>query len=208
MFPRWLSWLVLGGLGYLLILGHSHTPQTPLAPVVPAVSTLAATTPTANETATPAPTHSALNDTLDLEHWKRAINPGYAEQHQCGLDTVAKSDTLPAKLIEDTPGNGPAAECGDSIDLALTVWDSHGTSAYHTDSITLALGSRTVAQGLDAGLVGIKPGGTRLLLLPPAALTHAKKSDAPKALLKALGQDRLVVVQVTRLSSTAEAPTP
>lgn len=65
--------------------------------------------------------------------------------------------------------------------------------------LPLALGSRAIASGLDAGLVGIKPGGVRTLVLPPNAPDASTAATTDKRLLAALPTSKFAVVIVTRL---------
>ena len=65
--------------------------------------------------------------------------------------------------------------------------------------LPLALGSRELAAGFDYGLIGIKPGGERLLVLPPYALVRNAKAKGNAAALKALPVGKLALVTVKRV---------
>lgn len=184
MFPRWLSWLFLGVMAYM-IYASSQPRQA-------AESTNNNPVPAINEK-----TYPALAEMMDGERWKRKINPDYAAKNNCELDKP-NADTLALKVIEDVAGEGEGAVCGETIAIKLTVWAANGTSAY-SDEFPLALGAREVAAGLDVGLLGIKPNGTRTLVLAPNALAKAKNSKPPEALLKAMPATKLAVITVTRL---------
>jgi FKBP-type peptidyl-prolyl cis-trans isomerase (trigger factor) len=95
-------------------------------------------------------------------------------------------------------GEGAGAACGDIITIHLTVWNAAGGKAYDGE-LPLAIGSRELAAGLDAGLIGIRPGGERTLMLPPSALVRGKATKVPAAALKALPQGKLAVVSVKRV---------
>lgn len=70
-----------------------------------------------------------------------------------------------------TPTTGPQAKAGDTIAV-------HYTGTLHTDGtqfdssaggnpITFTLGAGQVIQGWDQGLLGMRPGGKRTLVIPP-----------------------------------------
>jgi hypothetical protein len=198
MFPRWLSWLVLAVLAYLVVVGtrasHERVP-----------SAVAVTQPSvAAEQSSPTPDLESLPPALaqaaDVQRWKRAINPDYAARTQCVLVAPAEQEAkqLLWKVTQDTPGSGAAATCGETIPMKFTVWNVKGTPAYVGEH-AFALGAREVAAGLDAALVGIRVGGVRTVILAPEALLRDKKSTASKALLNAIGSGRVVIVTVERL---------
>jgi hypothetical protein len=182
MFPRWLSWLFVAFIVYLLYLG-ARAPHEAAAPVSTQVVSLPRPSPT-------------LAATFDPERWKRTINPDYAAKTTCdGAEKFTGGPGL--KILEDRSGVGKPASCGDTIAVQLTVWNAQGAKAYD-GAFDLPLGAQALAAGLDGALVGIRPGGTRTVLLPPGALAHAKKTTVPKAALAAFAQKRMVVVTVTR----------
>ncbi|MFZ4540838.1 MAG: FKBP-type peptidyl-prolyl cis-trans isomerase [Rickettsiales bacterium] len=182
MFPRWLSWLFLFALGYMVInasnLGRQAGPTAANAPVI-------------NEKDYP-----GLAQMTDVEGWKRAIDPDYAATKNCTLDRGASS-SLALRMIEDVAGSGAGAQCGQTITIALTVWNSTGEAAYKAE-LPLALGSRNLASGLDFGLLGMKVGGERTLLLPPAAMTRGKPVKGLEAATKALPPGKMAIVTVKR----------
>ncbi len=189
MLPRWMKWLFVGFLAYLVFVG-SRLPQTaqPVQPVQPAMEMPAITRKD----------YPVLANALDMDHWRRGINPDAVAQDHCGFDNVPRPAQLGMKVIDDTAGSGNGAACGETVSLHLTVWGTGGTPAY-TGNKVLTLGAGEITHGLDAGLVGIRPGGTRTLVLPPAALRRAKTARAPDALLAALPGNRLAIVTVERL---------
>lgn len=210
MFPRWLSWLIFLALGYLIIQGNrAQRPELPTAlpPQQEQVATAPITEPkpatpelpnTAGVTTTP--TTRTISEVTDMERWKRALNPDYAARSQCELKARSSDKpTLLWKVTEEVAGAGAGAKCTESIPVKLTVWNAKGEVAYAAEQLTFTLGTRDVAAGLDAALVGIKAGGSRTVVMGPEALVRNKKSDAPKALLNAIGTGRVVVVTVERL---------
>ena len=176
MFPRWLSWLIFLVLGYLVFSATQvNRPVQPTKPVVPAITQ------------------------ANFERWKRTINPDYAARMNCTLDTPKDAHALLFNVTETAAGAGTDAACGDTITIHLTIWGNTGEKAYDAD-VPLALGSRGLAAGLDNGLIGMKPGAERLLVLPPYALVRNKTTKMNAAALKALPANKLAVVTVKRLT--------
>lgn len=83
--------------------------------------------------------------------------------------------TLPTELtITDTAvGTGPVAESGKMVTVQYVGMLPDGTvfdaSRNHGDAgFTFALGAGQVIKGWDQGVAGMKVGGTRRLIIPPA----------------------------------------
>ncbi|MGH7111796.1 MAG: FKBP-type peptidyl-prolyl cis-trans isomerase [Stellaceae bacterium] len=86
--------------------------------------------------------------------------------------------TLPGGLqYTDTRiGTGPAAKPGDTLVMQYTGWlDDHGkkgrkfdSSRDHGEPFTFTLGAHQVIPGWDEGIAGMKAGGERTLIIPPA----------------------------------------
>lgn len=196
MFPRWLSWLVVLGLIYIIIQGN-RVAHAPLPSAVPVQPQQEATVSTEAKKADAA--FVAIGEATDMEHWKKAINPDYAKRAQCELKApVSDKPILLWKVTEEAPGSGTAAKCTDTITVNLTVWNARGETGYQGET-KLTLGSREVAAGLDAALVGIRPGGSRTVILSGAALDRDKKSPAAKPLLNAIGAGHVTIVTVERI---------
>lgn len=193
MLPRYFSWLFIATLAYLVYaVSPARGPQNTTPNTAPSE---------AEATATRFPTLTAATD---LERWRRAINPDYAATHDCTSPPI-DAKRLPMNIIDLQPGGGEGAACGSTIQIGLTLWDSTGSMRYE-GSLALPLGEHAVAAGLDAALMGLKPGGERLIVLPPEAQQRMAKSHAPAALLAALPTGKaakLVIVKVKRLEDSA-----
>jgi len=96
----------------------------------------------------------------------------------CTETTTGPSSTQPFSRIDLTPGTGDAAATGDTLTVDYTGWiydpsqpDHKGlqfdTSIGKTPFV-FTLGTGSVIQGWDQGLVGMKVGGVRQLVIPPS----------------------------------------
>jgi FKBP-type peptidyl-prolyl cis-trans isomerase FkpA len=69
-------------------------------------------------------------------------------------------------------GSGIAATAGKTLKIQYTLWLGDGTridsSADHGNSFTFTLGKGVVIKGLDEGLAGMRVGGVRWVIVPPA----------------------------------------
>jgi FKBP-type peptidyl-prolyl cis-trans isomerase FkpA len=96
----------------------------------------------------------------------------------CTHDTTGPSSTQPFSVVDLTPGTGTAAAANLNLTVDYTGWlydpskvDSKGlvfdTSIGKTP-FTFTLGAGQVIAGWDQGLVGMKVGGVRRLVVPPS----------------------------------------
>lgn len=183
-FPRWLSWMFVAVLVYMIYAARSV--ETISRPLVQPI----------NEQ-----TYPALAEATDLERWKRAINPDYAAVMNCTVDAPKQNNAAPLVIVDEQMGEGEATVCGERYAFELTVWDAKGVQQFK-GKVELALGSRDLSSGLDKGLVGIKSGGIRLLVLPAYARVHAKSKPDQEAIIrlrKLLQGEALAVVRAKRI---------
>jgi peptidylprolyl isomerase len=109
-----------------------------------------------------------------------------------GTDTKTKpkipkpSGSPPKQLtvVDIVKGKGAAAKSGDQItvDYAGDSWSNgqeFDASWNRHQTFPLTLGQGQVIQGWDQGLVGIKPGGRRMLVIPPG-LGYGASGSPPK----------------------------
>jgi FKBP-type peptidyl-prolyl cis-trans isomerase FkpA len=96
----------------------------------------------------------------------------------CTHDTTGPSSTQPFSVVDLTPGTGAAAANNLNLTVDYTGWlfdpskvDRKGlvfdTSIGKTP-FTFTLGTGEVIQGWDKGLLGMKVGGVRRLVIPPS----------------------------------------
>ena len=87
---------------------------------------------------------------------------------------LAASLALAAELgIEDlVDGTGPTAQAGDTVEVNYTGWleatgEKFDSSLDRNQMFVFPLGVGQVIRGWDEGLVGMRVGGKRRLLIPP-----------------------------------------
>lgn len=94
----------------------------------------------------------------------------------CGKDTPtgpSPTTSAPYSQTDLVVGTGATAANGNNITVAYTGWlhDSSKTAAkgaqFDSGSITFVLGTGRVIRGWDQGLVGMRVGGQRRLVIPP-----------------------------------------
>lgn len=150
-FPRWLSWVVLLGLAWVLYVGNTRAPAPAPKPVDAPVA------------ATPAePKHyKELDALLDGERWKKAIYPDYqSPDAPCRAD-APKDGALDNYAIVLAAGEGNGAQCGEAVDLTITRRVENGSAQKSVD-VSLTLGEQ---KALDPLLVDLRVGEQRLLIV-------------------------------------------
>jgi len=92
--------------------------------------------------------------------------------------TTENSDQL--QIVDESVGTGATAETGDTVTVnyvgSLTDGTVFDASANHgTAGFTFNLGAGQVIKGWDQGIVGMKEGGKRKLVIP-AALAYGEQA--------------------------------
>ena len=191
---RILSWIIFILFLYLIVAGE-HKRQPLQVPSPTQNSTPAASPAPAASTAGPITT---LREMTDAERWKRALNPDYAAKFNCSISrSKTEPETLFWQVAEEKTGTGAPARCAEEIPVILTLWSNKGTVAYRAEQ-TLTLGTHEIASGLDAALIGIRPGAARTIVLGPDAQTHHPSATLPKPVAAALGKGHIAVFTVER----------
>ncbi len=112
-----------------------------------------------------------------------------ADTQTTSTTTSSPTTTMPPKPVtqlmmkDDVVGTGAVAAPGDSVTVnyvgALTDGKVFDASANHgTTGFTFTLGAGQVIKGWDEGIVGMKVGGKRTLIIP-ATLAYGAQSPAP-----------------------------
>jgi len=90
------------------------------------------------------------------------------------LSGPAATQPLPTTLTvtDEVVGTGAEAKAGDTVEMNYVGTLPNGTvfdaSAKHGQSFTFKLGAGQVIAGWDQGIVGMKEGGKRKLIIPPS----------------------------------------
>ncbi len=88
------------------------------------------------------------------------------------------------QYIDVQAGCGPAAKSGSSVSVQYTGWLQKTGKKFDSSwdrgaqAITLVLGQGKVIKGFDEGLLGMKQGGSRRIIIP-AALAYGKTGSPP-----------------------------
>jgi peptidylprolyl isomerase len=90
------------------------------------------------------------------------------------------------KYIDLKVGTGPAVKSGDTLTVNYSGWLANGTEFdssvdpkfQHVQTFSVAIGQGQVIAGWDKGLIGMKAGGSRRLLIPPD-LGYGKAGSPP-----------------------------
>ena len=107
---------------------------------------------------------------------------------------------------DQTVGQGAAAQPGDTVTVNYTGKLDNGTvfdTSVGRQPITFVLGAGQVIPGWDQGLVGMKVGGTRTLIIPPS-LAYGAQGIGPIPPNATLTFD-VQLVSVTPATSTPAA---
>jgi hypothetical protein len=150
-FPRWMTWLFLLFLGYILMVGNFRAPA-------PEPERAAPTQPASNAPAAEK-SYPALIAATDGERWKKAIYPDYENPDDACRPAPVGEGELPPHAILMKEGEGEGAACGDTIGLTLVRWGNDGKAGKPV-ALALTLGEQG---GFDALLRGMRVGEERLL---------------------------------------------
>lgn len=88
-----------------------------------------------------------------------------------GVDLSASTKLPSGMYIRDiSQGMDPAATNGTTVLMKYTGWLANGTQfdSNQTSGFRFSLGAGEVIRGWDLGVPGMKTGGTRQLIIPPA----------------------------------------
>lgn len=109
--------------------------------------------------------------------------------------------TLSFRAMALNEGTGEEARCGDKVKIHLVLWGPDGTMLYssmrdnHQSPLPITLGGSEIFYGIDRGVLGMRTGGGRSLVIPPAYL-QTSGGDTYKILEKLPG-DAIVLADVT-----------
>jgi FKBP-type peptidyl-prolyl cis-trans isomerase len=108
---------------------------------------------------------------------------------------------MPYRIAEVGGGNGAVLVCGEQAHLRIKLWDLSGKLLYSNvkdkESLAITTGKSEVMLGLEQGVLGMREGGTRLLIIPPAF--QKTMSGAASKFALPLPKDQTVMVEVEAL---------
>lgn len=128
---------------------------------------------------------------------------------QYRVELLSLSPTLPVGMVsfraaEITIGRGSQVLCGDMIRIQLDLWGPDGTLVYSTlrdndkKPLEIRVGNSDMFYGLDRGLMGMREGGGRNLVIPPAyVVSRAKEGGSFTKIIEKLPKDAIVLADVT-----------
>jgi FKBP-type peptidyl-prolyl cis-trans isomerase len=101
------------------------------------------------------------------QKWTLAQTAATLWFEQCHFNVRFKIMKSGIKLIEETEGQGPAAEQGDTVEFESQAFLSRGDRAQDRWATTTRLGSRQIIAGVEYSLIGMKAGGYRKVKISP-----------------------------------------
>ncbi len=120
------------------------------------------------------------------------------------LTPAADPTAIPLRVMDTLPGKGQMAYCGDKAEIGLVVWKQDGTVLFDSGKTTpqsIALGESTLFYGLDRALLGMREGGVRTAIIPPAYIASGNKNTV----LDALPADQVAIVDISLSKITKPA---
>lgn len=94
------------------------------------------------------------------------------------IDLSAMTKTASGLYYQDlAPGSGNAVKAGEQATVAYTGWLPNGTR-FDSGSFKFPVGAGWVVPGFDEGVLGMRVGGKRRLVIPPE-LGYGKQGQGP-----------------------------
>lgn len=107
-----------------------------------------------------------------------------------GIDLSQMTRTATGLYVQDvTPGTGAEAATGSKVTVEYTGWLVDGTK-FDSGSFPFTIGQHQVVAGFEEGVTGMKVGGVRKLVIPPA-LGYGAQGTGP------IPGNAVIVFQVT-----------
>lgn len=117
------------------------------------------------------------------------------------LTPTSPEGMLPFLATDLASGTGEAAFCGRTAEWHLTIWNANGSLRYTSRDagapLKAIIGAGAYAYGLDRALLGMRAGGIRRAILPPAYLA-APEGGLPLD----IPRDQVTIVDVQLLTVT------
>ena len=88
------------------------------------------------------------------------------------LDSLSPELTkspMELKIINDKFGAGKSVECGDKVTVGVKLWKIDGSKLYSNEKpLEFTVGNSPLFLGIDQAIIGMKKGGNRVVIIPPA----------------------------------------
>jgi peptidylprolyl isomerase len=120
------------------------------------------------------------------------------------IDELIKA---PLRIATTKSGNGASAECGQTISVQLTMWNTEGKSIYtNAEPLSVKLGNGDTFIGLEQGLLGIQRGEKRTLIIPPI-LQKTLRGNTPTLDIP-LPDNQTVIIDVETIGTSPTKDVP
>ena len=129
----------------------------------------AAPQPTAISEVAPDESSDAITNAAQAEVAANAAQTD-ANAADANATTGAQADVTELKIVDERVGTGPVAKTGDSLSMNYKGTLTNGEvfdQSYGKAPFDFQLGAGQVISGWDKGIVGMKVGGKRRLVIPP-----------------------------------------
>lgn len=105
--------------------------------------------------------------------------------------------TLPFRITDMKPGNGNMVLCGQKVDAKVTLWNLAGKKIDESaPPFQFTPGKSEVFLGLEQGVIGMRRGGMRTLIVPPQLQKTLRGNEAVITFLLPENQTILVDVEI------------
>ena len=95
-----------------------------------------------------------------------------------GINLASMTRTSSGLYYEDiATGSGDPAAAGHEVEVAYTGWLTDGTT-FDSGAFSFVLGAGGVVRGFDEGVTGMRVGGIRRIIIPPA-LGYGSQGSGP-----------------------------
>ena len=95
-----------------------------------------------------------------------------------GINLASMTRTSSGLYYEDIAmGSGDPAAAGNEVEVAYTGWLIDGTT-FDSGAFSFVLGAGQVLRGFDEGVTGMRVGGVRRIIIPPA-LGYGSQGSGP-----------------------------
>lgn len=115
------------------------------------------------------------------------------------LEPVSGPEYVAFQASDREVGKIHPVTCGEHVEVGLTLYGSNGQMIYHTppeQSISFTVGEHTLFYGLHRSVLGMKRGGTRSAIIPPAYAV-LRNAEAYPDLQAALTESGMIIADIT-----------